>query len=300
MGIRTDLIREARELHPDLPGVSEHSERAGRCTVTTIAIEAEEAAEQLDKPRGLYVTLETEALLYGLEQDEADTEAALTESLAAMLPDGPVLVAGLGNRGVTPDGLGPETAARVFITRCIGQEISGLAGAGTRQTAVFCPGVLGTTGIETVQSIASIVHAIQPASLLCIDTLAARRAERIGSSIQLNDSGIQPGSGIGNHREGLTHETLGIPVIALGIPLVAHVAAIVSDTVAAFAKKTAPGDTTALESAIEQTAKERYGALIVTPKEIDTLLRRAAGLLSRSINRALHGEMYGLLRALYR
>ena len=301
MGVYTDLIREARELHPDIAGVSETETAEGQCRISRIAVETEEAARALDKPVGVYVTLESAALIDGLEPDMEDTVKALTGELSRLLPEKPaakLLVVGLGNRNVTPDALGPRTADGVFVTRHIRAHLPEVAPEGMREVAVFQPGVLGTTGVETVEIIRGLVDTVQPDALLCIDALAARRAERIASSIQLNNSGIRPGSGIGNTRDGLTQHALGIPVVAMGVPLVVYASTVVADVVSALAERSDAEGAAALEPKIREIVNERYGPMIVTPKEIDTLLHRASALLSRSINRALHAGYYDEVHAL--
>jgi len=301
LGIRTDLILEARELHPDLSGVSERERLLGSCRIHSVAIETEEAAKTLDKPCGKYMTLETDALTLGGATLYRDALAALVAALRALLPqraEERILVVGLGNRNVTPDALGPKTAEQIFVTEHLPEHLPDAVPNGMRRVSVLQPGVLGVTGIETAQLVRAAVDCIRPAAVLCIDALAARRSERIGASIQLNNSGIQPGAGIGNKREGLTEASLGVPVIAVGVPLVVYVSTLASDVLSVLAAKTHAGDGAALEPAVSEIVRERFGPMIVTPKEIDALLHRASLLLSEGINRALQGDVYADLQAL--
>ena len=300
MGMRTDLIREARELHPDIAGVTEETKTQDGCTVSHIAIETEAAAQKLDKPRGSYVTVETEALVSGIGLSEAETvlTGALSELLPAFSARPSILLIGLGNRDVTPDSLGPRVIDRLLITRHIEKNAPELAPKGMRSVSALSPGVLGTTGIETVEIVKGVSEHVRPDLLLCIDALSARRSERIGSTIQLNDSGIQPGSGIGNTREGLTRASLGVPVLCLGVPLVVYAATLAADVMRVFAARAGAGSgTDAMTDTVREIVNERYGPMIITPKEIDTLLSRAAGLLSGAINRVLHAPYYDEIEA---
>lgn len=301
MAIRTDLILEARELHPNLDGVSEKTRVLGSCRIRTVQIETEDAARTLDKPRGTYLTIETDALTQGGASAHRDTLAALSAALVSMLPQrksGSILVVGLGNRQVTPDALGPKTAELVYVTQHLSDHLPEAVPEGMRNVAVLQPGVLGVTGIETARLVRCAVDCVRPAAVLCIDALAARRSERIGASIQLNNSGIQPGAGIGNHREGLTQESLGVPVIAVGVPLVVYVSTLAADVLSVLAAKSQAGSGDALEPAIREIVRERFGPMIVTPKEIDALLQRASVLLAEAMNRALQGDAFADIHAL--
>jgi len=301
MAFRTDLILEARELHPDLAGVTERTRMLGTCRIRSVTIETEEAAETLDKPCGTYITLETDALTLGGTSVCRDAQAALSAALRSLLPqnvESSILVVGLGNRSVTPDALGPETARQVFVTQHLSDHLPEAVPENMRSVAVFQPGVLGITGIETASLVRAAVECVHPSAVLCIDALAARRSERIGASIQLNNSGIQPGAGIGNRREGLTEETLGVPVVAVGVPLVVYVSTLAADVLSVLAAEMRAGNGDALEPVISEIVRERFGPMIVTPKEIDALLHRASMLLSDAINHALQGKAYEDLRAL--
>ena len=212
----------------------------------------------MGKPKGRYIT----ACLPPLTDDERDLTqhaALIGKELAAMLPpEGTVLVVGLGNRTVTPDALGPATADLVLATRHIGGEFARAAGlTDLRPTAVVTPGVLGQTGTESSETVRGVCREIHPCAVIVVDALAAGEAQRLGRTVQLCDSGIAPGSGVGNDRRPLNREVLGVPVIAMGIP-------------------------TVVDAAMEGCAP-----MMVTPREIDLMIARGARLLAAAIHAAL-------------
>ena len=212
---RTDLAMECPGAS-DMPGVEVRQWEQADVTLTEVIITDSSAAEQLGKPCGTYLTLESPLLR---ERDPEVRIAAanlLAEELARLLPpdgDAPVLVVGLGNRFVTPDSLGPNTIDRTLVTRHAME--NGLARAKMRSVSAIAPGVLGITGVETMEMVESLVQKIAPRLVICIDALAARSSSRIGAAIQITNAGIQPGGGVGNHRKPLNRATLGVDVIAI-------------------------------------------------------------------------------------
>ena len=218
------------------PGVSISRWDCADVHLTEVIISDESGSELLGKPRGVYLTLESTALRERDPETRLAMAALLGDELARMLPpepDAPVLVVGLGNRFITPDSLGPLTADKTLVTRHM---LSGGFGSGKmRPVSAVAPGVLGITGVETMEMIESLVQKIRPAAVLCIDSLAARASDRIGSTIQLANTGIQPGAGVGNHRHPLTKETLGVDVIAVGMPTVVYAATLARDAFAHLA-----------------------------------------------------------------
>ena len=297
--IRTDLAMEARELHAAGTGVSEQNEQCDGYAISRIRIETDEAAKALGKAKGLYVTIDAPELTYGgAELTAAVTEAAANE-LSAMIAglDGTALVAGLGNRAVTPDALGPRTAEKILVTRHIKQYMADAIPHHVRSVCAVSPGVLGVTGIETMEMIKGAASSSKPA--VAIDSLASRRTERIGCTIQLCDAGLQPGAGVGNARSGLDRQSMGVPVIAIGVPLVVYASTISRDTVGLIAGEL--GLMNNEESVKELAAKaisEKTGELIVTPKEIDALIGSMSAILSNAINMALFGTDHAELKSL--
>ena len=274
MNFRTDL---AAEIKPDIEqktgGVSAKRERRGDIEITTIEIENEIGARLLAKPVGTYISF---ALPPYLEQEnDAFAVGLISGALRTLFPkkQGTVLVVGLGNRDITPDALGPHTVQRVLATRHIRQELGAVQGLEElRPVAVISPGVLGKTGIETLEVIRGAVQAVQPNLVLAVDAFAAKDSERLGTTVQLATSGICPGSGVGNSRKALDYNSLGVPVISIGVPTVVD------------------ASTLAAEIAGEQALKRvrPYGReMFVTPREIDVIIQRAAKLLSEVLNAAL-------------
>ena len=202
VSIRTDLALEQRELVPEgAPGIESDELNLGDAHITRIRVTSQEGAEALGKPMGTYVTVEVPAFTDDAGLDDT-LVTAIKNELSRILPDeGLVLVAGLGNTRITPDALGPKTAAGVLATRHITGEIARSAGLGDlRGVAVLAPGVLGQTGIETSEIIAGIVEKVHPAAVIVVDALASRRLSRLGCTVQMSDSGIRPGAGVGNAR----------------------------------------------------------------------------------------------------
>lgn len=260
----SDLAAECRELLPETEALTEEELFANSVTVKRIKIDNPKAAEELGCPIGNYSTLELEGGL------GAATYGRLTEMLLAELrrfiPEigGTVLVAGLGNRSVTPDSLGPRVAAGVMATRHISEELKEKIGLPRlNSVAVIAPGVLGQTGIETAETVCFAAKAVKAAAVITVDALTARSPDRLCSTLQITDAGVSPGSGVGNRRAEISAATLGIPVISLGVPTVVNAEALF--------------------------APERNGLsdMLVTPKDIDSLTDAAAEIISDALNRLL-------------
>lgn len=302
---RTDLAREARDLlGGELEGVEQEQERRGDLVIERVAIFTDAAAQRLDKPKGRYITIDTDQIpsrdpaLFQAVSEQIATE--LSRLLEGLPEDADVMVVGLGNRFVTPDALGPETADRVYVTRHIRTDAPELAPEGLRAVSAMAPGVLGTTGMETGEVVRGLVEHARPAAVICIDALAARSTDRINRTVQLSDSGISPGSGIGNRRDALSRQTLGVPVIAVGVPMVVYASTIAADTIGLIAERARLSDEAgALRALADEVVRERFGPLIVTPKEIDALIDDAAEMLADGINRMLHRACFDELKALF-
>lgn len=276
MQIRTDLALEQRELLPEeSEGIISEEIQVGDAHITRIQVINEKGAETMGKKIGTYITVEVPPFSDdgGLEENHL---TAIRGELSRLLPaEGLILVVGLGNTQITPDALGPKTAKQILATRHITGEIARSVGLGDlRGVAVLAPGVLGQTGIETSEIIAGAVEKIKPAAVVAVDALASRRLSRLGCTVQMSDTGISPGAGVGNIRKEISQETLGVPVISVGVPTVVDAATLAYD----LTGKT-PEDT--------QMVEPRGAKMIVTPREIDLLIDRAARLVSHSINCAL-------------
>lgn len=301
---RTDLAREARDLAGgSLEGIEQEEEQREGLRIERITIRTDTAAKRLDKPKGRYITIDADDIPSRDPQVFTAVSRRIAGELDGLLDDLPadadVMVIGLGNRFVTPDALGPETADRIYVTRHIRTDAPELAPKGLRAVSAMAPGVLGTTGMETVEVVKGLVEHARPAAVICIDALAARSTDRVNRTVQLSDSGISPGSGIGNLRDTLSQETLGVPVIAIGIPMVVYAATIAADTIGLIAERAQIADGgEALRSLAGEVVREHFGPLIVTPKEIDLLIDDAAEMLAGGINQMLHRAYFTEIQAL--
>lgn len=280
MQLRTDLALEAVAMAGETLGEADRTlseqQRAG-ITVTRLTVKSERAAAVYDKPCGEYVTLS----LPPLSDDEKKLLEAATlaaEEIRRFLPKaGTVLTVGLGNRAITPDALGPRTADMVLATRHIQGEFARSVGlSDLRPSAVVVPGVLGQTGTESGELVRGVCGVVRPAAVIAVDALAARSVARLGCTVQVSDTGIAPGAGVGNHRLPLCAQTLGVPVIAVGVPTVVDAATVAADCGA---------DAETVER-IAPAARR----LVVTPREIDLLIGRAARLVAAAINAALQPD----------
>lgn len=276
MKVRTDLALEERESF-DGSGVEIHGveveescdeERDVR--LTRVKIVSERGAREMGKSRGTYLTLEAP----GLASPDEDYHREVSEMIADLLREltgtaESVLVAGLGNRDVTPDALGPQAVSNLMITRHLireyGRKMMGMDGCCVVSGIV--PGVMAQTGMETSEILQGIIEETRPDLLIVIDALAARSTRRLGRTVQITDTGIQPGSGVGNHRGSLTKESLGIPVIAIGVPTVVEAAAIVYD---------AQGNC--------EKMPPHLNGMFVTPKNIDEMIKQLSFTLSEALN----------------
>ena len=282
MNFRTDLAIERQEYHEKetLDGVLSHTEDLDGVKITTIEIINEQGEKLIGKPKGRYITLETDRLYKSSETFSAVSQV-LCRKLRTLLPkEGTVLVAGLGNEDITPDALGPRSLGLLLATRHISSEFAESLGLSSlRSVAGFVPGVLGKTGIETVEIIAGVVKKISPACVIAVDALASRNTARLGTTVQLCDTGVSPGSGVGNRRKGINAETLGVPVIAIGVPTVVDALTMASDIL----------EKTGVDLSDEDFSEHRQ--MMVTPKEIDSLIDKSARLIAMGINLALQESL---------
>lgn len=273
--IRTDLALESRErLEKDvMRGVTfeEQIDEERNVTITKVKIETENGAKAVGKPIGTYVTLEAPDMAVPDEGSHREISEVLAEQLRSLLGEDleSVLVVGLGNREVTPDALGPEVIGNLYITRHILREYGHYAFPEKKVAAIsgIVPGVMAQTGMETLEIVRGIIRETHPQCIIAIDALAARSVKRLGRTIQLTDTGINPGSGVGNHRKGLNQETLGIPVLAIGVPTVVDAATIVFD-VCQDVEKIPNG----------------IAGMFVTPKNIDETVKHLSYTISEALN----------------
>lgn len=276
--LRTDLVVEqAQQFRDKLPhGVAVEEYTKKGVGLTRVTISSDEGARALGRAQGKYITIELPAVASSVSPAD-DVTHVLAEELGSMLPPkGLVFVVGLGNSDITPDALGPLAARQIFATRHIPEQVAKQTGLeGLRPVAALAPGVLGQTGVETSEIIASMARDLQPAAVVVIDALAARSMDRLGNTIQLADQGIAPGAGVLNSRKELSQQTLGVPVISIGIPTVVDGATMVSD----------------LMEPAPQIIPERARTVMVTPRDIDAVIARGAQHLSLAINSALQPQL---------
>lgn len=287
MNFRTDLALERKEYirKGELDGIKEEKKEVHGVSVTTITVENEKGEKLLSKPKGKYITVEIGSFMKNADLF-SDKLTALSQELFSLIPkEGTVLVVGLGNEKITPDALGPKCISLILATRHISEEFAKAIGfERLRSVAAIVPGVLGTTGIETAESIEGIAERIKPSCVIVIDALAARSTERLGTTVQITDTGVSPGSGVGNKRNRIDKNSIGVPVIAIGVPTVVDAA-----TMAADALQNAGMSEEETERLLRSS--EENELMMVTPKEIDNVIDRAAALVAMSINSALQPDI---------
>lgn len=276
MNFRTDLALERRELiYDSVPdGVKFEEKIEGKTKITRIKIETKEGEEALNKPRGNYITLEIPPLPANPTESENEIELIAAEISALISQKGCVLVAGLGNHNITPDAIGPKTVEYTLSTRHVAESMPQF---NFRPVAAVAPGVMGQTGIETGEVIRGICDRIKADCVIAVDALASRSVSRLGCTVQISDTGISPGSGVGNARRELSQSTLGVPVIAIGVPTVVDALTVAQDAVKSGG-----------EAFID---KSKLGSLMVTPREIDSVVTSVSKVLALSIGRALQKDL---------
>lgn len=284
MAFRTDLAVEAIENHKTaaaLPHVRQSDRTLEGFAVHEVRILSEDAAREIGKPQGRYLTLELDALIRREEDAFPRACKALSTLLRELLPhpnDGPVLIAGLGNRMITPDAIGPQTADHVIATRHLVAQSPAIF-ADWRAVSALAPGVLGQTGVETGEVICGVLDRVRPAAVIAVDALAAGRLSRLLRTVQLADTGITPGAGVGNARAALNKETLGVPVIAVGVPTVVDGATLAHE----------------ISSQLGQPACEALDDLsqpvMITTRDIDREVADISRMIGYAVNMALHPHL---------
>lgn len=293
--IRTDLAVESGEkfkgTRTEIRGVeiNETYDEERDIKTTVVRIETENGAKAMGKPQGLYITIEAPDLSVPDEGYHREVSDAIAHHLKSLHPfdgDQSILVVGLGNRSITPDALGPLVISNLRITRHVIREY-GKESMGKEQAnmiSAMIPGVMGDTGMETLEMVKGVAHQTKPDLIIAIDALAARSIRRLSRTIQLTNAGIHPGSGVGNHREGLNKETLGIPVIAIGVPTVVDAATIVCDAMEQMLRTL---DEAERDEFLGEMITPHLRSMYVTPKDVDETVKRLSYTLSEGINMAL-------------
>jgi spore protease len=294
---RSDLALESSALAggAQVAGVRMEQLRLGDLTETVVEIVDERGVAALDKPCGRYVTLESNQMHLAEPALSDMIVDRLAETLTGMLPElGSVLVIGLGNRRITADSLGPRVVDSILVTRHMRENTPTPVKGRLRCVAAMSPGVLGVTGMETAEVVRGVVEHTKPDAVIAIDALAAKETGRICTTMQIADTGIAPGSGVGNHRMGLSEETLGVKVIALGVPMVVYAATIARDALELLVEDLSTDQEEhrgALDALVDRVVARRLGDLVVTPREVDERVAHMADMLALGINRALQPRL---------
>ena len=284
MAFRTDLAVEAIENHKTaaaLPHVRQSDRMLEGFAVHEVRILSEDAAREIGKPQGRYLTLELDALIRREEDAFPRACKALSTLLRELLPrpnDGPVLIAGLGNRMITPDAIGPQTADHVIATRHLVAQSPAIF-ADWRPVSALAPGVLGQTGVETGEVICGVLDRVRPAAVIAVDALAAGRLSRLLRTVQLADTGITPGAGVGNARAALNEQTLGVPVIAVGVPTVVDGATLAHE----ISSQLGQPDCEALDDLSQP--------VMITTRDIDREVADISRMIGYAVNMALHPHL---------
>lgn len=292
--IRTDLALEVRESFPEddveIRGVElkEDYDEENKIRVSTVVIKDEKGAQAMQKPIGTYITIEAPELAKSDEsyhKPVADAIAANLRKLAGNLKKEEVLVVGLGNREVTPDALGPQVVDNLFITRHLIREYGKEFKEKNRLNSVsaISPGVMAQTGMEAQEIVKGIIEETKPKLIIAIDALASRSVSRLNTTIQLSDTGISPGSGIGNNRKALNEESLGTKVIALGVPTVVGASTIVADTLTKYMENSGFSEED-IYKFISEVNGQNMDNMFVTPKNIDESIKRISFTVSEALN----------------
>lgn len=290
--IRTDLALETKEKFEEdqveIRGVviEEDYNEEKDIKTTVVKIETENGAKTMGRPQGIYITMEAPNLSVPDEDYHREISGELARHMKKLLPEKKelqALVVGLGNREITPDSLGPDVISNLHITRHIIQEYGtmGMGESSVHSVSGLVPGVMAQTGMETMEIIRGVVEETKPDVVIAIDALAARSVKRLNRTIQITDTGIQPGSGVGNYRNGLNEATLGVKVIGIGVPTVVDAATIVQDAMAHL-----------LDALEEQEKKEFLEEMItpslhsmfMTPKDVDETMKRLSYTISEGLN----------------
>ena len=297
--IRTDLALEAKEKYEEdnveIRGVriEEEYDNENDIRTTLVKIESENGARAMGRPQGSYLTLEAPNLSIPDEDYHREISKKLSEQIKKLMPkkkELTILVVGLGNRKVTPDALGPDVVDNLKITRHVILEYGTQAMGEDQMNRVsgLVPGVMAQTGMETLEIVKGVVHETKPDVVIAIDALAARSTRRLNRTIQITDTGIIPGSGVGNHRNGLTEETLGVKVIGIGVPTVVDAATIVQDSMEKLLQTLEEKEK---QEFLEEMIPPALYSMFVTPKDVDETIKRLSYTISESLNLAFFNQI---------
>lgn len=308
--IRTDLALETQEKMQEdkveLKGVRFSEEKiTPALTISTVVIETENGAKAMGKPKGTYITIEAS----NMDEEDEDYHREISEQLARVIrqlmptqkEEASILIVGLGNRGVTPDALGPRVVDNLYITRHIIKEYGTYAFGKEHMNRIssIVPGVMAQTGMESEEIVEGVVKETRPDVVIAIDALAARNTRRLNRTIQVTDTGINPGSGVGNHRHALNRKSIGVPVLAVGVPTVVDAAMIVNDAMhnlilamnesnelKNLGSRLGELDEAEKYELIRELLSPNLNTMFVTPKDIDESVKRLSYTISEGLNMA--------------
>lgn len=308
--VRTDLALEAKEIVQKegnlkkIPGVEVEEIEDDEIKVTKVMVMNDEGEKLMKRPKGTYITIDIPKHVH-YDSDLMDKVSVFVaneiKGLIKMEDNMTALIVGLGNWKVTPDSLGPKVISKLMITRHLKEMVPDSIDEGIRPVCAISPGVLGITGIETFEIVKGVVDKIKPNLIVCIDALASRKLERVNATIQIGNTGISPGAGIGNHRMEISEKTLGVPVIAIGIPTVVHAATMANDAIdllldemitasdqgSDFYNMLKTIDKGEKQALISKLLDNYVGDIVVTPKDIDIVVESASKVIANGINIAL-------------
>ena len=316
INVRTDLVLEAREIYKenhkdegDIDGIEVIEETEKNIKVTTVKVKNEDGAKKIGKPKGNYITIDIPDFTAYDGETMDRVSQVVSEVLGRLIKNDTektALIVGLGNWQVTPDALGPKVTEKIMVTRHLQTVMPEAIDDSVRPVCSIVPGVLGVTGIETVEIIKGVVEKIKPDLVICIDALAARRVQRVNTTIQIGDTGISPGAGVGNNRKQINEENLGVKVIAIGVPTVVDAITIANDTIDLvvdslisnsssgndFYKMLKSLDKNEKENLIKEVMSSKTNTdMIVTPKDIDLVINSLSKIIANGINMAVQPNM---------
>ena len=300
---RRDIFKKANNIEKDIPGIeSKENKVSESINVYTVIVKDRNGEQAIQKPIGEYITIDVKKMKNILDEEKEKIAKTISGELKRLIsklisPQDEILIVGLGNLYSTPDSLGPKVIQNIDVTRHIFKYLPQYVGENDREVSAISPGVLGSTGIETQEILKGIVDNVKPKLIIAIDSLASKSVSRISSSLQISDTGIVPGAGVGNKRKELSKDTLGVNVISIGIPTVLDFATIVSEGLDIFID-TLQDKAMSNEYLNELKAKDKYEEvkealnigeynMIVTPKEIDELVENMKDVVARGINIAV-------------
>jgi len=313
INVRTDLAIEARQIYKEenneeADGVEIEESVEDDTRITKVRIINEDGAKKMGKDIGNYITIDIpEFTAYDgeLMDNVSKILGKILKNLVKVSANDMVLVVGLGNKEVTPDALGPKVVEKIMVTRHLKEVMPEAIDDLVVPVSAISPGVLGITGIETGEIIKSIVDKIKPDLVICIDALASRKTERVNKTIQISDTGISPGAGVGNHRMKINKEALGVKVVAIGVPTVVHASTIASDVIdlvlddlinqseegKEFYNMLKKIDKNEKSILINEVLNPTLGDMVVTPKEIDLMVESLSKIIANGINIGVQPNM---------